>query len=616
MNPVSYKFSLDMHKSGSQYTVKGVRAGDTRSRELYISLTESGRPYQLPNAECCEAIFYGIKPDGTAVMNLCNIEESRIVYMITSQTIAAVGVVDCQIAITGTNDSGDVVVLAAPQFSIEVDENIETSDAVTSTNEMTVLQSIISAIDNMGVGVITATYLDGDEINLETILTAGLYVIRGTLKNYAMSPFGNDGKTFTLLVTATYDDTAFDEVNHNCTQIAFGEGIRRRRLSVTEGEMPVSVLTPWQDMGDFEVLDKLSAPDGTLLYDGNPIGGGELTQATETTLGGIKAKAKTTESNEVAIDTETGRLFAPSVPVEISGGFIPLVDTLPETASNGDMAYVKAAYDELTPIPSSEFANEAGYFHLDFAEGWDTAELSPANFNECGIHSSTSSQLIHIQLVDAATTYNSLGADTVAIVVIEESVIYIYPISDVPSLGFEARKWYETNTEFNLFTEAETPDISIPNPYYTDSGFVVADYTEFDKVFTFSRVKKHLSGLYRYKGGWVRIFSDSVTDIDLLTQLVNDFNSDRLFLDSNAMYNLNTTNSQLNIYVIMPENVNDEIDNSILLNFYCDVDKNLIFDENVNIAEIDTTAGYHELIMTYNKSEGKWWVRQTAEEWA
>ena len=44
-------------------------------------------------------------------------------------------------------------------------------------------------------------------------------------------------------------------------------------------------------------------------------GGGSsytLPQATETTLGGIKAKAKTTESGEVAIDGATGKLYAPS----------------------------------------------------------------------------------------------------------------------------------------------------------------------------------------------------------------------------------------------------------------------------------------------------------------
>ena len=42
-------------------------------------------------------------------------------------------------------------------------------------------------------------------------------------------------------------------------------------------------------------------------------------QATETVLGGIKAKAKTTETAEVAIDTSTGKLYAPSVDLNTLG---------------------------------------------------------------------------------------------------------------------------------------------------------------------------------------------------------------------------------------------------------------------------------------------------------
>lgn len=39
-----------------------------------------------------------------------------------------------------------------------------------------------------------------------------------------------------------------------------------------------------------------------------------LPQATETKLGGIKAKAKTNETVEIAIDGATGKLYAPTYP--------------------------------------------------------------------------------------------------------------------------------------------------------------------------------------------------------------------------------------------------------------------------------------------------------------
>lgn len=42
------------------------------------------------------------------------------------------------------------------------------------------------------------------------------------------------------------------------------------------------------------------------------IGGGSISQATETVIGGVKAKPRTAESSEVAIDPDTGRLYAPA----------------------------------------------------------------------------------------------------------------------------------------------------------------------------------------------------------------------------------------------------------------------------------------------------------------
>lgn len=77
-------------------------------------------------------------------------------------------------------------------------------------------------------------------------------------------------------------------------------------------------------------------------------GGGSLSQATETTLGGIKAKAKTGETNEVAIDSSTGKLYTNKGgggvgdPIFFKGGFTAKTGsnfvcafTASLTASNG-----------------------------------------------------------------------------------------------------------------------------------------------------------------------------------------------------------------------------------------------------------------------------------------
>ena len=71
------------------------------------------------------------------------------------------------------------------------------------------------------------------------------------------------------------------------------------------------------------------------------------------------------------------------------------------------------------------------------------------------------------------------------------------------------------------------------------------------------------------------------------------------------MYNLNTTVH--NKYLCdNAENVNDLIDNSILSTSIVMLTKTHL-DEDVNIAEIDTTAGYRELIRptTKQRANGK-----------
>lgn len=93
-------------------------------------------------------------------------------------------------------------------------------------------------------------------------------------------------------------------------------------LEFTELEITSSFLeltdTPIDYTGQVGKLLSVNATEDGLEFKEQT----ELVQATEIILGGIKAKAKTTESSEVAIDGLTGKLFAPSS----EGGFVPFTE--------------------------------------------------------------------------------------------------------------------------------------------------------------------------------------------------------------------------------------------------------------------------------------------------
>lgn len=89
---------------------------------------------------------------------------------------------------------------------------------------------------------------------------------------------------------------------------------------IIESELPKKLPNPYKLKFTGAVVDEY---DGSKEVTINiPEGGSDYTlpQATEELLGGIKAKAKTTETVEVAIDTVTGKLYAPPYPAPSGSG--------------------------------------------------------------------------------------------------------------------------------------------------------------------------------------------------------------------------------------------------------------------------------------------------------
>ena len=137
MNYVEHRFVLDVHETVSRVSVCA-KKGNTAHR-LLIHLAEKGRPFHISPE--CYAVFTAKKPDGKAIFNDCTIEDCVIIYDFTPQTVAAVGLLDCEIKLYGADDA----LLTSSSFNITVEDTVCDEDSeIDSETEATALTKLIS----------------------------------------------------------------------------------------------------------------------------------------------------------------------------------------------------------------------------------------------------------------------------------------------------------------------------------------------------------------------------------------------------------------------------------------------------------------------------------------
>jgi len=137
----TYRISLDIHKIASQAIIK-VKKGDS-GRKICVSLTETGKPYII--TEDCTAVFRCKKPDGTVLYNSCKIKNNIISCLITSQAVSAVGEVECEVTLYGS----DKLQITSPNFVMLVVDALYSDDEIESTNEFTALTEAIAMVDGL-----------------------------------------------------------------------------------------------------------------------------------------------------------------------------------------------------------------------------------------------------------------------------------------------------------------------------------------------------------------------------------------------------------------------------------------------------------------------------------
>lgn len=142
MRKVEHRLRLDLLRGGNQGYIR-VKRGENGARRLAIALYMHSVPYMADAGTT--AVFRAIKPDNTQLFNSATITDNVVTVGLTTQTVAALGTVRCELSIYGMNNE----LLYSPQFDIVVEDYLYSDTAIESTNEYTNLTEALSTVNNI-----------------------------------------------------------------------------------------------------------------------------------------------------------------------------------------------------------------------------------------------------------------------------------------------------------------------------------------------------------------------------------------------------------------------------------------------------------------------------------
>ena len=177
------------------------------------------------------ARIYAKKPDGTEVYNDCVIQNGYITAPLTSQTLAVVGKVNCQLqlVIDGT--------LTSFAFTVIVDESLVSSSAIPSSNEYTALESLIAEAESVIDGLPTKVSKSGDSMSGTLDMTDNKIVNLGTPTadaDAATKEYVDDAVGAIPVITV---DSALSDTSENPVQNKVVKSAIDGKLSLSGGTM-------------------------------------------------------------------------------------------------------------------------------------------------------------------------------------------------------------------------------------------------------------------------------------------------------------------------------------------------------------------------------------------
>ena len=138
MDALTLRVNLDCLRKDSQAIINA-KVGEANGRKVVFTLYEGRTAFFVP-AEAT-VIFRAQKPDGTILYNNCVIDDGKVEYTITSQTVAVAGVYACELQIVS-----DGRIIYSPYVTLNVMDNLYADTEVESSNEFTELENALNKI--------------------------------------------------------------------------------------------------------------------------------------------------------------------------------------------------------------------------------------------------------------------------------------------------------------------------------------------------------------------------------------------------------------------------------------------------------------------------------------
>jgi hypothetical protein len=140
MERITYRKTLDVHKTGVQFTLQGFVTTDRMTRTIEINLMANGDTVDLPT-EKMVAAMYVTTPSGAVSVNDCTIKDNTIVYNVLP--IVEAGITEMQVELIETSPMGAESVLTTPKFAVEVSESGTNEESATQSTTFTALENAL-----------------------------------------------------------------------------------------------------------------------------------------------------------------------------------------------------------------------------------------------------------------------------------------------------------------------------------------------------------------------------------------------------------------------------------------------------------------------------------------